>query len=74
MRPQHRFGQRPVRKKQIMPALGHDPPAVGQWPWAVRYLLQVCAHPNLLALLDSIVPSIYPSLSLANQIHRVQIN
>jgi osmotically inducible protein OsmC len=64
----------PVRKEQIVPALRHDPAACRQWPWPVGDLFQVCAHEKPMPLLDTIVTSIYPSLSLVNRILGIRIS
>ena len=62
----------PVRKKQVMPALCHDPGTRRQRPRPVGNLLQICGHRKLLASLDIAIPPIYPSLLLANRILSIQ--
>jgi hypothetical protein len=37
-------GDGPVGKKEVVPALGHNPAAGGQWPRTVRRSDQVLSH------------------------------
>ena len=68
MTSQRRFFHAPMRKQQIVPALGHDPATSGQRPRTMCDLFQIHPHQVSFTLLDSFVPSIYPSLSLTNRI------
>src|SRR5580658_10647203 len=63
----------PVSKKQVVPALRHDPGARRQRPWSVGNLLRIGAHWDSLVSLDIAIVPIYPSLSLANRILSIQI-
>ncbi len=65
---QRRLFHAPVRKEQIVPTLRHDPSAVGQRPRPVGDLIKICAHQSSRVSLDTIIPPIYPSLSLVNRI------
>jgi len=42
-----------MREEQIVPALSHDPRARGQWPGAVRGLLQNTGHDRAQTNLDN---------------------
>src|SRR5271168_1588169 len=67
-----RFLHAPVRKKQIVPTLRHNPGAPRQGPRPVVDVLQVCDHWNSLVSLDIAIAPIYPSLSLTNRILSIQ--